>query len=552
MSTNYKIISIVLAVLLMINISACSKPESTGDEPLIVEREAGSEFLQLANEATAITLRNYIYARILTEEFLENEARQVSVDDAVIMMEELYLAWESADALAAKAIEITDQAVLFLETSAKGKGIPYDRFYAFFSTNLKEVLSLSGTIYAQASAIDRETWAENLAKQYDDLRGAKKYQQLAKQLGTDAKTAVEQMNLASKILTNAAALEEAQAETAEYNRCLNVVKTYKTASKVGLFVGTTIATGGGSLTSLAGSSMAVGKASAIVVGGVDCIVDVGETASTIVLGEDHQVTLGFQEASDVIQPASMVIGLVTLDPKETTDLVAIIGESIMEWFNPGAVTGIAVEKVKSGGSRIISQLIEAMEGMNPEVEKALNSIGINLPKQNGVTATQLKQLHTVNSEASMAAMEKLVVEIYEQQAALGEEPVPIETEPVIINGSDSAKDNSNLGNMDISGFYEGTATITAAKNDHLGEVSSLDFRITQNNNGTATFSRNELTIESTYNNETGELSFEYGFKWNLKFTLEGETIVARGTMTSDETGEGFTQEVTLDMKRTGD
>lgn len=115
-----------------------------------------------------------------------------------------------------------------------------------------------------------------------------------------------------------------------------------------------------------------------------------------------------------------------------------------------------------------------------------------------------------------------------------------------------SQDTAAPGKMDITGLYEGTTTVMAAKNDTLGEVKPLEFRIVQNDNGTATLLRDGISVDGTYNPETGEFSLDYGFTWNLVFSREGDTIVAKGTMTSNETGEGYTQEITLELKRTGD
>lgn len=298
--------------------------------------------------------------------------------------------------------------------------------------------------------------------------------------------------------------------------------------------------------------MGAAEAAAIVVGGVDCIMEVGQTTSTIVLGENHQVTMGFSEASDVVSPISSVIGLVTLDPTKAEGVIAFVGDSLMSWYSPGSITGIAVEAYNNGRTKVVAQIFEAMEGMTQDVQDNLKKYGLQPPKEEGVTTTELRVQHTVNAEASMAAMEKLVNEIYQQEPALAEEPVAEEVEPAVIIGGTPAGGSSSTGELDISGFYQGTATATAAKNDTLGEVNELDFRIKQNNNGTATFTRGDIVIEAAYDPDSGELSFEYGFKWNLKFFVEGGTIVARGTMTSEETGEGYTQEVALDMRRTGD
>jgi|GEM_PF-4768930 len=106
--------------------------------------------------------------------------------------------------------------------------------------------------------------------------------------------------------------------------------------------------------------------------------------------------------------------------------------------------------------------------------------------------------------------------------------------------------------MNISGLYQGTSTVTAATNDTVGSVNEMSFRIVQNNNGTATMTINENIVEGTYNPETREFYMEHGFVWRLIFTPVGDTITAKGTMTSNETGEGYTQEITLDLKRIGD
>lgn len=106
--------------------------------------------------------------------------------------------------------------------------------------------------------------------------------------------------------------------------------------------------------------------------------------------------------------------------------------------------------------------------------------------------------------------------------------------------------------MNISGLYQGTSTVTAATNDTVGSVNEMSFRIVQNNNGTATMTINENIVEGTYNPETREFYMEHGFVWRLIFTPVGDTITAKGTMTSNETGEGYTQEITLDLKSIGD
>src|SRR5690606_10798422 len=188
---------------------------------------------------------------------------------------------------------------------------------------------------------------------------------------------------------------------------INTVEGYKTASKVGLFVGATVATGGGTLTALAGSSMSLPVAGAVIVGGVDCIVDVGQTTSSIILGDEHQVTVDFKEAGEVIQPISMVVSLVTLDPTSTVAELAFLGEAMMAWSNPGKVTGIAVEMTKNATSRVIAKMVELMGQTIPDVERTLEDLKLSLPQEEGTTLAKLIVANTVGSEDALAKMQEL-------------------------------------------------------------------------------------------------------------------------------------------------
>lgn len=494
---NKKIIRRLLAAFIagsmIFSLSACTgekAKETTGQisngttdiKPIIIERQPEPQEVQIASAATALALRQFIYARIKTEEFLSIDVKAIPEGELVARMDELVLAWEKADALASGAVEITDQVVVYLDPSKVKQAAATEVKFSTLAWTDTAVAAIPLTARTERT-IDAETWAENLSKQYDALRGAQRYSQLAKQMGTDTKTAVEQMALAQKIIRNAADLEEAQAEVAAYTKSINIVQGYKTASKVGLFIGATIATGGGSLTSLAGSSMALGKAGAVIVGGVDCIVEVGATTSSIVLGENHQVTIDYQKASDVLQPLSMVIGLVTMNPKDTVDQIALIGESIMEWFNPGKITAVGVEKGKALGTKVIAQLIEAAENDIPGVKKALEMMGLSLPTEKGVSISELTKSYTVNAQTALASMSALKVEI----AKLGlEEQTPSQTpqdkEPLAPGGTSP----STLPSQDKPGavkdaFYEirnisGTSWVIDSSSDpkYFDDLDAID------------------------------------------------------------------------------
>lgn len=472
--------------------------EVVGTEQVIVERELGPQPLQTANEATALALRYYIFARLKTEEFIQTDFMSLPEGAFQGQIDQLVSIWKTAETLTSEAELITDQAVILSETASGYQTTIFKQSQMQFG-NLASQASDNSTISLASytgQVIDRQTWAENLSKQYDALRGGQRYKQLAQQLGTDTKTAVEQMELAQKIIRDAAFLEEAQAEVNEYTRSINVVEGYKTGSKVGLFVGATIATGGGTLTALAGSSMSLPVAGAVIVGGVDCIVDVGQTTSSIILGEDHQVTVDFQKAADVIQPVSMVVSLVTLDPTSAVEQIAFLGEAMMEWSNPGTVTGIAVEITKNATSRVLARMVELMGQTIPDVERTLEGLKLSLPQEEGTSLAKLILANSVGSEDAMAKMQELKAQMQEIAGEDAGQDQEGQDEGSLTGAPQepSAEPNSGDG---IAGTYSASAGLQFTA-DGVEAEGSLPVTLQLNQNGTGTANVNDFSGDAQY------------------------------------------------------
>ena len=522
MKTIRHSLAILLAFVILFGLVACGAPKPTETEspileqepdsqalqtaaevvetePIVIERDLGPQPLLTANEATALTLRYYIYARLKTEELLMVDFTSMPEGAFEAQMDELVAIWQTAEALASEAEHITDQAVLLLETAT---GYQSQTTFGDLALSGSDVPSIALASFT-GQAIDQNAWAENLTKQFDALRGGQRYKQLAEQLGTDTKTAVEQMERAQKIIHDAAYLEEAQAEVTEYTRSINVVEGYKTGSKVGLFVGATIATGGGTLTALAGSSMSVPVAGAVIVGGVDCIVDVGQTTSSIILGEDHQVTVDFKEAGEVIQPISMVMGLVTMDPTSAIDEIAFLGEAMMEWSSPGKITGIAVEMTKNATSRVIAKLIEAMEGNLPDVEKTLEGLKLSLPKQEGTSLEELILANTVGSEEAEAKMQELRAQMAQLAGEDGDQSqealdtdTPEEGEGTLTGGQQEPT-AAPITTNSLAGTYSNSAVLQSTA-EGVEAAGSLPVTLQLNVAGTGTATVNGFSGDAQY------------------------------------------------------
>lgn len=122
--------------------------------------------------------------------------------------------------------------------------------------------------------------------------------------------------------------------------------------------------------------------------------------------------------------------------------------------------------------------------------------------------------------------------------------------------TEAGPEKASVQNIDVSGTYAGTTTITEAKNSAAGEVTDLTMTFTQNDDGTGKIAFGTEEKEGavgTYNKETGEFFFDTGgdvsLQVKLTFTIEGDTVAARGTMTTNQEGEGWTQEAALELKR---
>jgi hypothetical protein len=541
----------LLSCVLIFNLSACGGQKTTGKaeeiKPVTVEHDPEPQALQTANEATVIALRQYIYARLLTEAFLTADVSVMSAEELSEMADELLLAWENAELLSSTAMELTDKAVLLMEmptvkqTSAVGQ--PQAKFMTL-AVATAAPLNFSLVAYAAESGrkIDPQTWAENLTKQYDALKGAQRYQQLAKQLGTDAKTAYEQMALAQKIIHNAAELEEAEGVVNAYTESINYLQGVKTASKVGVFVVGTVVTGGGSLTALSTSSFTLAQTASTIVGGADCIVDIAATGSNIILGENHQVTVGFNDVKDKLAPVSAVVGLASFNSAETGEQLAYIGDTLMDWFYEGKVMGVQVD----GGRTVTARIFDSVG--TAALKSALETAGYVFP-ETSKTLVQIMEELEANPEATLARMDALVSQMaeLEQAANITEESTPEPGSTGSTAPPTSTEDISIFGRYSvvsrvINGEDEEEETSFATLVDlGAGKVQWIDDDDEEDDD----------PFIMSYDASSHKLYyFEEGSIVNVVFTSSEGKVTGKGTMTATLWGERL--EATLSLTKISD
>ncbi|HCO19069.1 MAG TPA: hypothetical protein DIT39_05615, partial [Tissierellales bacterium] len=222
----------LLALIVVFALGIGSIPGVLGEgkiKPIKVQRGPEPLAAQTSSEASAIALKQYIYARIKTEEFEKAVLDKASIPELKIISESTARAWEDAMVFASVAEEINIQAIEVLES----KIISRTKILNAFQSQL--MFTAAAPVRYQTftltpivpKEIDPKTWAESLTKKFDSTKGARRYNQLAQQLGTDAKAAYEQMQLAQQIINN-----EATEDAAFWDKLTQAAQVTKTACKV--------------------------------------------------------------------------------------------------------------------------------------------------------------------------------------------------------------------------------------------------------------------------------------------------------------------------------
>lgn len=552
-----RFLALLLTCALIFSLSACGGQKKTGNVaeseleetwgPVTVERGPEPQAAQTASEATALTLRQYIYARLATEAFAAADLKSMSIDEIKEIVDETALAWETASLFASAAEDVASQAIAILEapnlkrTAAVGQ--PQARFMTLAAASADfQVAALAA---GSPRKLDPKAWAESLTKQYDALKGAKRVQQLAEQLGTDARTAYKQMALAQEIIRG-----QATADAAFWDEMTKAAQAVKTASKVGLLGISMVATGGGSVALLEGAGL--------LVGGVDCIVDVAETGSTIILGEGNQVAVAFGDIKDKLGPVSSLVGLATLNlsgvgkaAKDTTEALVYITDSLVDLFYEDKIVGVKVEGLglSEHTHRISGQIFE--EGTKAVIEAA----GFLYPETTKAIS-QLAELWEPDQEAMIARIDALVSQMaeLEQAAGITEEasPAPDSAESTpATEGPENAALPAPIGDINIFGRYSVTAYVINA--DDGEEQTSL---ITLVNLGAGKVQwiddedeedeEDDDPLIMSYDASAHKLYyFEEGAMFNATFASSGGKVTGKGTMTATLWGERVEATMTL-------
>jgi len=268
----------------------------------------------LLSKATNNAVRLFVYGSLLNEKLMNMEYDESKYHEWISLRDEALQVWEEAY-----------KSSLMMVYAA-------DSYINELSQGIDELLSGAST--------EEYAWAQKIQQQYDAIQGPNKLKQLGEQLGMDAKNAFEALTLSHEIISGNALKE------AEFYRFAELMaETVKTASKVGIFAGSTILTAGA--TTAAAGYLTLGEAISVTVSGVEVLLEVGSLGSNIILGENNRATIALEGMNDAYGTASAIFGIKDLFGN-TDDKLFYVVDRLMDYVSEGEVLGITVTDDPSG------------------------------------------------------------------------------------------------------------------------------------------------------------------------------------------------------------
>lgn len=238
----------------------------------------------LIEQSGALATQQYLIARLKTEALIGFDFEGGNPDDLAAQPAETLEAWSLAQMAADLTVELADT----YGASAGFEDAPPATMTDSAAPSPSGFWSTPTAHADDPNAALR--WAEELTARFDSYPAGKQVRTLAEQLGTDAKKAFEQLKMAQAIIAGDAYKTEGDWAAAVEK---SLIAT-QTVCKVGLFIGSGVATGG--------VANGILEAGGLVISGVDTLVDIAKTSSTIILGEGDKITIAAEEMKQTLAP----------------------------------------------------------------------------------------------------------------------------------------------------------------------------------------------------------------------------------------------------------
>ena len=372
-----KYVSLFLALIMIFTLASCG---GKTEENTTVSLSAVAAERAAVEQAGAIATQQYIIARLKTEALIEYDIENGSIDELKVMTDDTLEAWRLCELASVQAAELADYAQS-LRSSASTQAATMS-----YTSSKSAVIGLFTTVAYAAEENAAVKWAKDLTTKYDAYPSGQKIKQLSENLGTDAKNAFAQLKMAQAILEGAAYNDEADT----IQKYENAAMATKTACKTGLYIGGVIASGG--------TATGILEAGGMVISGVDTIVDIASTGSTIILGENNKVTMAANDLKDIVGSIASIAGGVNVFSGDSIkagikagaefskqmgslDKLNYIGESVLDLVSEGKILGGTIT-VGDDGETTVTMTEISTEGKTPdEVAKELKEAGLPVPEE---------------------------------------------------------------------------------------------------------------------------------------------------------------------------
>jgi hypothetical protein len=536
-----KYVSLFLALIMIFTLASCggkTEENTTVSLPAVAAERAAVE------QAGAIATQQYIIARLKTEALIEYDIENGSIDELKVMTDDTLEAWRLCELASVQAAELADYAQS-LRSSASTQAATMS-----YTSSKSAVIGLFTTVAYAAEENAAVKWAKDLTTKYDSYPAGQKVKQLAENLGTDAKKAYAQLKMAQNILEG----EAYSAEGDTMQSFENAAMATKTVCKTGLYIGGVVAGGG--------VANGILEAGGMIIGGVDTIVDIASTGSTIICGENSKITMAANDFKDFMGPISSAAGGVNVltggikfagdaaDKIGSIDKLSYIGESLLDLVRDGKIMGGLITVGENGETTVTMTEID-VEGKTPEeIEKELENAGLSLPqdeeaKTAAELAEELEEEYYYTEEELNEVIESLRNLLYDM--FLNPEEEPSETPPTQEPPEESAVPPVVSGGLSIDevvGSYHvaliGTDTegtwLLAKKGDSqiVDETGDMVYDYDPKT-GIATSSyENEAgkgTTELIFTAEDGKISLSGSWRYSNEVNDETTIFNYKGTKT---------------------
>ena len=479
----------------------------------------------------------YLVARMYLDKFLQYDIENGNEQEYERLLNDTIVAFRNVEvhseklAKDAKALEDLQADESYISTDETGK-----MGYVYIAPS-EEKYYLNPFMVTVNAAEESEAvkWARDITERFDKAPVGKGIKTLAEQMGTDAKHAYAQLSQAQEILAGNAYNDFAQKADAAY-KTAKVLKTAGTAAQLTLSIVTA-----DPLT----TTEAVMAAGGILVNGVNTILEVGQTGSVLIVGDDNKVSETLENVENAIAPIGSAIGLYSLstnlakgakllnDTPALADSVMYIGTSLNDYLSDGKIMGGTFVRKEDGTLSYTIVDSPLINSVWDKTEAFLKSLGYTPEEIAEVKESKESVPESFNPEAEIpteeidAYLETMSAYLPEADyTAVPDEDIsePDEPKSPDSNSDDTKSSDTNSGATKSDDTNSTTFSDTGAKEPEKKETES-DKPDTSDSN---------IKEEKSPIPDISELEGYYNFY--VYMTLEGQSGEGYNPMTIKKSG----------------